>query len=218
MPKSVSPPSPESDVDPRRRILQTAREHLFTAGYASLTMDLLAHELGMSKKTLYVHFEGKEALLLALFDDIGRRLRREMDAVLNDPAATFTQKLSRVVAVAASYVGRANPVLLRELERYAPAVYARIDELRQRTIPYVFSRLIRSGVEEGRVRPGIDPDFAAEFWLQAVRGLIQPGVLERHHVSAGQMLARAVDLYFGGLLTPAGRKDYAKHAHLPPVA
>ena len=44
---------------PSRRILDAARVHLFTYGYSALTMDGLATELGMSKKTLYVHFHAQ---------------------------------------------------------------------------------------------------------------------------------------------------------------
>ncbi|HVU23520.1 MAG TPA: helix-turn-helix domain-containing protein, partial [Opitutus sp.] len=59
-------PAPTPAADPRTRIVTAARVHLFTYGYSALTMDDLARELGMSKKTLYVHFPGKDALVEAV--------------------------------------------------------------------------------------------------------------------------------------------------------
>ena len=48
--------APTVAVSARVRILEAARAHLFAYGYSALTMDALAHDLGMSKKTLYVYF------------------------------------------------------------------------------------------------------------------------------------------------------------------
>ena len=50
----------------RARILAAAREHFFAHGFRRVTMDDLAQELGMSKKTLYAHFPSKTALLEAM--------------------------------------------------------------------------------------------------------------------------------------------------------
>jgi len=193
------------------RILHAAHQHLFSYGYNALTMDELAHELGISKKTLYVHFAGKDAIIEKIIDAIGRSLRARMEAVLADPALTFTQKIHGFVDVAGSTLAKASPTMLRDLQRFAPHIYQKIEELRQKIIPYVFGRLIRTGIAEGMVRPDLDPAFATEFWLQAIRGLVQPSTLERTHLTLPQTLEKALNLFFAGLLTPAGRKDYEKH-------
>jgi AcrR family transcriptional regulator len=192
------------------RILATARHHLFTYGYNALTMDDLAHELGMSKKTLYLHFPGKDAIVGTIIDGIGRTIRSEMEAVLNDPKLTFGRKLRGIIDVIAPRLAQTSPAMLRELQRYAPGIHRKIDELRQRNIPYVFGRLFRAGIAEGAVRADLDPDFAAQFWLQAMRGLTHPDTLAATHLTPKQTLEKAVELFAGGLLTPAGRKDYEK--------
>nr|MBA3354117.1 helix-turn-helix transcriptional regulator [Blastocatellia bacterium] len=53
----------------RRRVLEAARGHFFHHGFRNVTMDDLAAELGVSKKTLYAHFPGKDALLEAVLND-----------------------------------------------------------------------------------------------------------------------------------------------------
>lgn len=192
------------------RLLQAAHRLIFYDGYAAFTMDELAHELGMSKKTLYVHFPGKDAILGKIVDTIGAHMRGRMDEVINDPKRNFSQKLSAVVEIAGSTLGKVSPAMLRELQRFAPDVYQKIEDLRQKTIPVVFGRLIREGIAEGKLRADIDPAFAAEFWLQAIRGMVQPAVLERTGLSVPQTLQKSLDLFLSGVLTPAGRKDYEK--------
>ena len=193
------------------RILQSARLHLFKYGYQALTMDELAHELGISKKTLYVHFPGKDVIIGKIITAIGTTMRARMDTVLADSERSFAGKLAAFVEVAGSIFTTVNPTTLRDLQRFAPPLYQQIEEIRQVNIPYIFGRLIRDGIAEGKVRGDVDPAFAAEFWLHALRGLVQPATLERTQRTLRQTLHEALDLFFCGLLTPAGRKDYEKH-------
>ena len=196
---------------PAHRILDAARVRLFSYGYSALTMDELAHDLGMSKKTLYVHFASKDAIIDAIIEEIGQAIRDRMDTVLGNPDLDFTQKMCALIEVVGSNLAKASPGMLHDLQRFAPQLYQKIDDLRSRNVPSVFGRLIRTGLAEGKVRPEIDPDFAVEFWLQAIRGLIHPAVLERTQLAPRQTLEQGMRLFFGGLLSPAGRKDYDKH-------
>jgi AcrR family transcriptional regulator len=205
-----SPPAPAA-ITPGARILQAARVRLLASGYSSLTMDELAHDLGMSKKTLYRHFRSKDDIIDAIIEEIGQAIRDRMDSFLTNPKLNFTQKLCALVEVVGSNLALASPGLLHDLQRFAPQLYQKIDDLRQRNVPYVFGRLIRAGLAEGKVRPEIDPAFAVEFWLQAIRGLVHPAVLERTQLTPRQTLERAIHLFFGGLLSPAGRRDYDRH-------
>src|SRR5215813_8550705 len=64
------PQSRRRKRDPiRQRIVDAARIHFFSHGFRSVTMDDLAGELGISKKTLYAHFPGKFDLLEAVLAD-----------------------------------------------------------------------------------------------------------------------------------------------------
>ena len=195
----------------KARLLATAHQLLLSYGYQALTMDQLAHELGMSKKTLYVHFRSKDVMVEKIVDAIGQRLRTRMQAVVGDEKLTFTEKVAGVVNVAASTLTKISPAMLRDLQRFAPEIYQKIEDIRGRMIPLVFGQLIRAGIAEGKVRRDVDPAFAAEFWLHAIRGLVQPTTLERTQLTLPQTFSKALDLFFAGLLTPAGHKEYEKH-------
>lgn len=209
--RRTAPPQDAPESNPaRHRILAAATRHLFSYGYNALTMDELAHELGMSKKTLYLHFSGKDAIVGTIIDEIGRMIRQELDAVLSQEKLSFVQKLRAVVDVVIPRLALTSPGLLREFQRYAPKIHRKLDELRQKIIPAVFGRLFRTGIAEGALRPHLDPDFAAQFWLQAMRGLVLPDTLALTHLTPRQTLEQALELFTGGLLTPAGRKDYEK--------
>ena len=72
-------------------------------------------------------------------------------------------------------------------------------------------QILRQGQAAGMVRADLDPKLAIEFWRPAIQSLMHPDTLERLKLSPDEMFTQAIDLFFGGLLTPAGRKDYEKH-------
>src|ERR1700748_357602 len=61
-PKAGSP----KEVAARAQIVAVARRHFMAHGFRSVTMDDLAGELGMSKKTFYAHSKGKQSLVEAV--------------------------------------------------------------------------------------------------------------------------------------------------------
>lgn len=201
-----------------QRILETARERIFRAGLRALTMDDLASELGISKKTLYVHFPGKDAIAGKIIELIGRTMRARFDTILDDAKLSFSEKMCAISELIGNTLTKINPVLLRDLQREMPRLFQKIDELRQKNIPYVFGRLLREGQAEGLVRADFDIVFAVEFWLQAIRGLMHHETLERTQLSPKQTLNKAIAIFLGGVLSPAGRKDYDKHLKQHPHA
>jgi AcrR family transcriptional regulator len=192
------------------RIVRQAREHLFAHGYCRCTMDDLATELGMSKKTLYAHFAGKDDIMRAVLEQLGAEIRADADALLANRALTFAEKLRGFAEGMFERLSRLNPRTPRELQRYAPHLHQLLVEIRQRNIPYVFGRFIEEGRLAGKVRADVDAAFAVEFFLAAMQGLLQSGALERLKVPPRDLVPRAIDLLFDGLLTPAGRKEHEK--------
>lgn len=209
MPSSA--PVPAVAPDPVvARILRQAREHLFMHGYCQCTMDDLAAELGMSKKTLYVHFASKDEIVHAVIEQLGAEVRAEADALFANRQLGFAEKLRGFAEGMFERLSKLNPRTMRELQRFAPHLHQQLVEIRQRNIPYVFGRFIEEGQLAGKVRGDINPSFAVEFFLQAMQGLLQSGALDRHKIAPRDLLPRAIDLFFGGLLTPAGRKEHEK--------
>jgi AcrR family transcriptional regulator len=208
-PASSKPPSVTETPAPAR-IVREARAHFFSHGYSQCTMDELAAELGMSKKTLYVHFASKEALMRAVIEDLGREVRASADELFANRRLNFAEKLRGFAEGMAERTARMNPRLLRDLQRFAPPLYAQLSELREKNVPYIFGRFIEEGQLAGLVRADVRTDFAVTFFLKAIQGLIQPATLEQLNLAPRDVVPRAIELFFSGLLTPAGRQEHEK--------
>ena len=210
MSSSIAASAVPADPATRDRILAAASTHFFAYGYSALTMDGLAAELGMSKKTLYVHFPSKDAIVEEILRDFVANVRASADTLFGDTSLSFTVKLHRFSEAMVKRL-RVSPFIFRDLQRAAPHLFRHMEELRHKNIPHIFGLLLREGQAAGMVRVDIDAEFAVEFWRPAIQALMHPDTLERLQLSPDEMFRRSINLFFGGILTPAGRKDHEKH-------
>ena len=202
---------PESATQATRlRILRQARADFFSQGYTSFTMDALAAELGMSKKTLYVHFAGKDEIISAVIDHLAGEVRAEADALLRNRELNLAEKLRGFVEAMVQRMALLSPRTVRDLQRFAPHLFQQVQEVRGKTLPYVFGRFIEEGQLAGLIRGTLPPAFAVEYFLHAMQGLMHPEPLERLRMSPREVIPAAIELFFGGLLTNAGRKQHEK--------
>lgn len=192
------------------RVLATARQLFFAHGYSALTMDVLARELGMSKKTLYVHFASKDALIGEIFTQFANDVRTQAETIFDDDDLPFTHKMHRFGEVMVQRLSGLSPHLLRDLQRFAPHIFRQLEELRSQNIPLIFGAILRQGQAAGIVRKDVDTVFAVEFWHAALQSLLHPDALDRLQLTPQQVMTKAIELFFGGLLTPAGCKEYEK--------
>ncbi len=205
-----TPVRPSPRPADRRRLVRAARARLLAAGYRALNLDELAAELGLSKKTLYRHFPGKEALARAALEDFVADVRADADRILADRSLGFAARLAAVAATLHRRLGEIGPHVLRDLQRHAPALHERVFALRRRHLPAIFGRLLAEGQRARQVRADLDPEFATQFLLHAMQGLMHPDTLGALGLTPAEALERALRLHFGGILTPAGRHDHEK--------
>src|SRR5437762_3850273 len=99
MKRAHNPRTQSQKRDPnRQRIVDAARVHFFSHGFRSVTMDDLAEELGISKKTLYAHFPGKFDVLDAVLADKLAGVERTLKAVTRVHSHDFPAILRELLA------------------------------------------------------------------------------------------------------------------------
>src|SRR6478736_6350210 len=109
----------------REKIVKKAGELFLKVGFKSITMDDIAHEMGISKKTIYKHFENKELLIEAtteiLHSEVYQAINQVMAKNHNAIAENFEIKsmLSKMFDNTA-----ASPVY--QLKKHYPQIYEQI--------------------------------------------------------------------------------------------
>ncbi len=104
----------------RQRIVDAARAHFFSHGFRSVTMDDLAEELGISKKTLYAHFPGKIDLLEAVLADKFEGVETMLKEVTRAQPQDFPATLRELLAGTQRELDEIKPPFVRDMRQKAP--------------------------------------------------------------------------------------------------
>jgi AcrR family transcriptional regulator len=194
----------------RRRIVERAGVRFLRHGYSAFAMSALAADLGVSKKTLYVHFASKDVIIRTVIDKFATSIRAEAESILAQAGPTFVEKLRSFAEHMITRLGRFPPAVLSDLQRMAPQLYRHLQRVRRGNIAHIFSRFIEAGHRAGVVRTGISSEFAGEFFVYAMQGMLGGETLQRMNLTTAGAFEGAIRIFFGGLLTPAGQKEYEK--------
>lgn len=188
------------------RIVRTAEREFLRSGFSRVLMDDLAHELGMSKKTLYAHFAGKEALLRAVLEHRVLEIDRGLSALVTSGAA-FPRKFRDVAQFVQNRMAEVSPVFLADIRRHAPECFAVVEEFRGRAIPRYFGQLIDEGVRAGCLDSGVDRDLLIRMLALSIQGIIRPEVVGDLRMHPSAALDQILGIVFHGILTPQGRRS-----------
>src|SRR5687767_8527735 len=120
--KSRPTASPD-DNTPRQRIIAGARRHFMAQGFRGVTMDDLAGELGMSKKTLYSHFPSKLALVEAVMLDKFAEVEAEFASLDPKETSDFSSFLRAMLASMQRQTAEIQPPFLRDIRTEAPELF-----------------------------------------------------------------------------------------------
>lgn len=160
-------------------ILLAAEGLFIEKGYHGTRVSEVAQLAEVSIGSIYVHYENKEGLYAALVERALEIEARYVDAVLDDPE---TPDLEKVIALGEAYLQffREHPAYFRMLmiphedipkeaieNTLTRQVAARGDRQRAR-----LAQAVKNCIEQGVMRPSINPEQAANFWWAAWNGVI----------------------------------------------
>lgn len=194
------------DTGQRERVLERAAELLRAHGCRGLTMEVLARELGVSKKTLYEAVPSKEALVEAMLQRMVRGLRGGLEEVLEREGMDYLRRKEEFFAVVFRNLGRLPPRVFQDIDRDYPRLRKRIEAVRGELLPGMLRRLLELGAREGKVRPDVDPGFFAAVFLAGANALMRAETLDRFGLHPVEMARRLAGLMFDGVAArPAGQ-------------
>ncbi|MBI3564598.1 MAG: TetR/AcrR family transcriptional regulator, partial [Elusimicrobia bacterium] len=185
------PPAVESAAETRRRIASAARDLFLASGFSTATMDDIARELGMSKKTLYEHFPGKAGLLREAARLNCAENQAELDAIEKAEKDFFPRARRTFDAIAKMY-SRVSPAYLTDLKRNAPEVWNEIQEFRRTRVRARILALLETGARQGVLRDDLDPEALAAMYLTMTSALLTP---ETSGLRSGAELAAAFEAF-----------------------
>jgi AcrR family transcriptional regulator len=205
-PTNESRPRDRKRDSNRERIVDAARAHFFSHGFRSVTMDDLAGELGISKKTLYAYFPGKMHLLEAVLADKFASVEATLKEVTRAHRHDFPATLRELLAGTQRELDEIKPPFVRDMRQKAPDVFKTVERRRAALIQCYFGKFFVEGQRAGMVRKDVPVKLIIEILLAMVQSIMNPPKMEELGMLPKEGFAGILKIVLEGALVTKGRK------------
>jgi AcrR family transcriptional regulator len=190
----------------RQRIVDAARGHFFSHGFRSVTMDDLAEELGISKKTLYAYFPGKFDLLEAVLADKLTDVETTLKEVTLAHPDDFLATLRELLAGTQRELDEIKPPFVRDMRQKAPDVFKLVERRRAALIQRYMGKFFVDGQRLGMMRRDVPAKLIIEILLAMVQSIMNPQKMEELGMMPKEGYTGILKIVLEGALTQKGRK------------
>jgi AcrR family transcriptional regulator len=189
-------------MDQRLRILKESGRMFAKYGIRSITMDHIANELGISKRTLYETFKDKDDLVQQAIEE-GTRLHKKLCQSTILKSENVIDAIFSILRVNNDTFSKMNPLFFEDLKKYHSQIYLRIQEKGDIRDQKITILLLERGVAEGIFSSLIEMKIVNAF----VHKIMDMAHAEEFSIFPKKELAKAVFFpYLYGISTDKGRE------------
>ncbi|PJJ84857.1 TetR/AcrR family transcriptional regulator [Mucilaginibacter auburnensis] len=195
------------------RILQGGEELFLKAGIKSVTMDDIARQVGMSKKTIYQFFKDKNELVIALV----RKKLEEDEFMIKDIIAKSTNVIEEMINMmkcSEEVFSRINPIVIHDMQKYHPGAWDVFQNFKADVIIHTLEELLSKGVKQGYIRPDIDVKIIARMRVSQVETGFNTQIFPMAEFNPWKVQSQFLEHFNYGICTLKGYKLLNKYKNI----
>lgn len=198
----------------KNRIVQKGEELFKKFGVRSVTMDDIARQLGISKKTIYQFFPDKDALVRAVMHYNLDKHHEDIEQCCGQGAANAVEELLNVIDRMVGILREYNPTMIYDLQKYFPKIWLMFKEFRDSFVLNKIRENLIRGINEGLYRSDFDMDIIAIMRLWQTDMCFNADIYPPSKFNLLKVMEQTTDHYLHGLVTLKGHKLINKYKNL----
>ena len=186
------------------KILDAVARLIGRYGLKKFTVDEVAAELRISKKTLYQYFSSKDEMIREYF---GENMTSDRQSVLEamNSKQDFFEKIHAIVHSSHRY--RMPVPVLNEAQQFYPDEWAKIEQLKQFKLD-VLQKLLKKAAEEGILRPDIHFGILSSMLDRVSDMFIDTDFLLENGLKSTQAIDEALAIIIYGIVKKDGETSW----------
>lgn len=189
----------------KEEILERATDMFLNLGFKSVTMDDLAHEMGISKKTIYSHFDNKTELVenctLHLFNTISKCID-DICSLGKNPI----EELYEIKKLMTTHLKNEKSSPQYQLQKYYPKIHESIKQKQYEVMSECVVDNVKRGIDQGIYRENLNVDFVARIYFSGVTSIKDLTLFPTNKFPISALIDNYLEYHIRGIVTPKGRK------------
>lgn len=199
-----------------QRIEETAEELFFTYGLKGVSMDDIARNAGVSKKTIYQHFSDKKAVVLNVVSKLVASQEEQLKINLKK-SENAVQEILLIAETLQQLISRLRPIVLFDLHKYFPESWELMQHFKEESLRTALTLNLQKGIAEGLYRKDLDFDITSQFALIQFNSFFKQDNYPHTHFKTDTVVNRVTELFLHGIGSAKGqtviRKYFDKKKH-----
>jgi len=189
----------------KEKILKQATDLFLNLGFKSVTMDDLAQTMGISKKTIYSHFENKtrlvEACTMHVFDSVSCGID-QICYLKKNPI----EELYEIKKLVMEHLNEEKTSPQYQLQKYYPRIY---NTLRNKQFDMMHGCVVNNvhkGIEQGIYRNNLNIEFVARIYFSGVSSIKDNRLFPTTKFPVAELMDDYLEYHLRGIVTSRGRE------------
>ncbi len=197
-------------MEVKQRIKSKADELFRRYGIRTVTMDEIANQLGISKKTIYQAFADKHQLVDEVITDL---LNYNQQCCNRDKSLSknAVHEVFLAMEMVQEMFSNMNNTILFDLERNHTESFKKFKEFKYNYLLNVLKQNIERGKTEQLYRPEINTEIVARVRLESIMLPFNPEVFPQSKFNFAQVQKELIEYYLFGVANIKGHKMIIKY-------
>ncbi len=192
------------------RIKQKADELYRRYGIKSVTMDEIASQLGVSKKTIYHSFSDKNELVDQVIMDM-LTFNKSCCKDYKSRSINAIHEVFLAMEMIQVIFNNMHPSLLYDIQRNYPITYEKFQKFKYEFLFTVVKENIERGIEEELYRSEVDPELVAKVRLETMMLPFNEDLFPRSKFPTVILHQQLIEYFLFGIASPKGYKLIVKY-------
>lgn len=190
-------------MDVKEKIVCGAQKMFTKFGVRGITMDMIAEDLGMSKRTIYENFKDKDELVKCCIESAMESTRQTISDIIEN-SVNIIEAMIRILKHNVNILKTINPLFFRDINKYYPELNENKLKDHDKNNIKQFITLLERGVKEKLFRKEINTSIVAILLMEQFKLLNNEEVFSEEKFSRAEVFENIVMNFMRGIATQEG--------------
>lgn len=195
------------------KILFNATEMFLNLGFKSVTMDDIARNSGVSKKTIYANFSNKTDLVEAVTNYLFDSVCAGIDCIHEQKKNPIVE-LFEIKKFVMTHLKDEKSSPQYQLQKYYPAIYSNLNKKQFEVMQESIKENLTRGMKMNLYRKNLDTDFIARIYFNGMIGIKNKDLFPLRDYSMNTLMNFYLEYHLRGICTPKGLEELENQLYI----